>query len=87
MGLEMRYSSVGAGEVFMGKSAGCLAFLPVGRKAGRAVTDSRRGVKDDPVIIFTFPGSPALCLPARSPASRGFAEGRRFGEGRGGELQ
>jgi len=44
--------------------------------AGRAVTDSRSGVKADPTIMSTFPGSPALCLPARS----------RFGEGRGGEL-
>jgi hypothetical protein len=34
------------------------------------------GRKADPLIISTFPGSPALCLPARS----------RFGEGRGGEL-
>jgi len=68
-----------------GKSAGCPAFLPVGRGGG-AVTDSRSGVKADAVIISTFPGSPALCLPARSPASRSLAEGRRFGEGRGGEL-
>jgi len=44
------------------------------------------GRKADPVIISTLPGSPALCLPARSPASRSLAEGRRFGEGRGGEL-
>ena len=28
--------------------------------AGRAVTDSRSGVKADPLIISTFPGSPAL---------------------------
>jgi len=48
--------------------------------------DSRTGVKTDPVIISTFPESPALCLPARSPASRSLAEGRRFGEGRGGKL-
>ena len=44
--------------------------------AGRAETDSRSGVKADPIIIFSFLGSPALCLHARS----------RFGEGRGGEL-
>jgi len=37
-------------------------------------------------MISTSPGSPALCLPARSPASRSLAEGRRFGEGRGEEL-
>jgi hypothetical protein len=35
------------------------------------------GRKADPVIISTLPGS---------PASRSLAEGRRFGEGRGGEL-
>jgi hypothetical protein len=34
------------------------------------------GRKADPVIITAFPGSPAVCLPARS----------RFGEGRGEEL-
>jgi hypothetical protein len=56
---------------FTGKSAGCPAFLPVGRNAGRAVTDSRSGVKADPLIISTFPGSSTLCLPA---------------VGRGGEL-
>jgi len=28
--------------------------------AGRAETDSRSGVKADPLIISTFPGSPAL---------------------------
>ena len=28
----------------------------------------------------------ALCLPARSPASRSLAEGRRFGEGRAAPL-
>jgi len=44
------------------------------------------GRKADPIIMSTFPGRPALCLPARSPASRSLAEGRRFGEGRGGEL-
>jgi hypothetical protein len=44
------------------------------------------GRKADPTIMFTFPGSPPVCLPARSPASRSLAEGRRFGEGRGGEL-
>jgi len=27
-----------------------------------------------------------LCLPARSPASRSLAEGRRFGEGRAAPL-
>ena len=54
--------------------------------AGKAETDSRTGVKAEPVNIDTFPGSPALCLPARSPASRSLAEGRRYGEGRGGKL-
>jgi len=43
---------------FTGKSAGCPAFLPVAG-AERAETDSRRGVKADPVIISTIPGSPA----------------------------
>jgi hypothetical protein len=55
----------------MGKSAGCPAFLPVGAGAGRAATDSRSGVKADPVIISTFPGSPVLCLPAGSRQGRG----------------
>jgi len=41
--------------LFTGKSAGSAA--------GRAATDSRTGVKADPVIILTLPGSPALCLP------------------------
>ena len=44
--------------------------------AGKAETDSRTGVKAEPVNIDTFPGSLALCLPARS----------RYGQGRGGEL-
>jgi hypothetical protein len=35
---------------FTGKSAGCPAFLPVGRG----------GEEADPVIISTLPGSPAL---------------------------
>ena len=63
-----------------GALAGRLDALPclsrLNGMAGRAVTDSRTGVKADPVIKSTLPGSTALCLPARS----------RFGEGRGGEL-
>jgi hypothetical protein len=35
--------------------------------AGRAVTDSRSGVKADPLIISTFPGSPALWAGSFTP--------------------
>ena len=31
--------------------------------AGVAGTDFRSGVKADLIMIFSFPGSPALCLP------------------------
>jgi len=34
-----------------------------GKSAGRAETDSRTGVKTDPVTISTFPGSPCRACP------------------------
>ena len=45
-------------EIFHGQ-VGWMPRLPAAG-AGRAVTDSRSGVKADPVIISTLPGSPAL---------------------------
>ena len=59
---------------FTGKSAGCPALW-----AGRALTDSRSGVKADPVTISTFPGSPALRLPAgRQGRGASHSEGLRL---------
>jgi len=54
-----------------GKSAG----FPV----GRAETDSRSGVKADPVIKSTFPGSATLCL-SRLHGRQGASLSRFFDE-------
>ena len=65
---------------------GWMPRLPAGRQGGEGSNGLPQWVKADPIIISTSPGTPALYLPARSPASRSPAEGRRFGKGRGGEL-
>jgi hypothetical protein len=55
---------------FTGKSAGCPSLW-----AGRAVTDSRSGVKADPVIVVTSPGSPCLACIVLTGWARSFPSG------------